>query len=51
MPADLIMLDFSRKDQTDFGFVSASDDTGIEVISLKRESRQGLFSEGLKAGA
>lgn len=48
MPADLIMLDFSRKDQTDFGFVSASDDTGIEVISLKRESRQGLFSEGLK---
>ncbi len=43
-----IMLDFRRKDHLDFGFVSPSDDRDIEVTRLRRESRQGLWSEGLR---
>ena len=42
------MFDFQRKNQYDFGFVSVSDDRDIEVQQLKRESRQGLWSESLK---
>lgn len=42
------MFDFQRKNQYDFGFVSADDDRDIEVQQLKRESRQGLWSESLK---
>src|SRR3982750_2463758 len=42
------MFDFQRKNQYDFGFVSAGDDLDIEVQQLKRESRQGLWSESLK---
>jgi len=42
------MFDFLKKDQSDFGFVSASDDGDIEVTRVRRESRQGLWSEGLK---
>jgi len=42
------MFDFQRKNQYDFGFISADDDTDIEVQQLKRESRQGLWSESLK---
>jgi signal peptidase I len=42
------MFDLRRKDQTDFGLVSANDDRSIEVTDLRRESRQGLLSEGLK---
>lgn len=43
-----IMLDLRKKNQSDFGFVSALDDRDIEVVHLARESRQGLFSEGFK---
>lgn len=43
-----IMLDFRRKNQPDFGLVSISDDRDIEVTHLRRESRQGLWSEGFK---
>src|SRR5215217_972117 len=42
------MFDFQRKNQYDFGFISAEDDRDIEVQQLKRESRQGLWSESLK---
>ena len=42
------MFDFQRKNQHDFGFVSVTDDRDIEVQQLKRESRQGLWSESLK---
>jgi len=42
------MFDFQRKNQYDFGFVSPADDRDIEVQQLKRESRQGLWSESLK---
>lgn len=45
---DSIMFDFRKKNQPDFGFVSPSDDRDIEVTRLKRESRQGLWSEGIK---
>ncbi len=42
------MFDFQKKNQYDFGFVSADDDRDIEVQKLKKESRQGLWSESLK---
>lgn len=42
------MFDFRKKDQFEFGVVSAEDDRGIEVYHLKRESRQGLWSESFK---
>ena len=42
------MFDFLKKNQSDFGFVSVSDDRDIEVTRVRRESRQGLWSEGLK---
>jgi signal peptidase I, bacterial type len=42
------MFDFRRKNQFDFGFVSASDDPDIEVVHLGRESRQGLFGESVR---
>jgi signal peptidase I len=42
------MFDFQRKNQYDFGYVSADDDRDIEVQQLKRESRQGIWSESLK---
>ena len=42
------MFDFLKKNQSDFGFVSISDDRDIEVTHVRRESRQGLWSEGLK---
>ncbi|MBK9529079.1 MAG: signal peptidase I [Acidobacteria bacterium] len=42
------MLDLRKKNQSDFGFVSALDDRDIEVTHLARESRQGLWSEGFK---
>ncbi len=44
----VIMFDFKRKNQFDFGIVSADDDRDIEVYRLKKESRQGLWSESLK---
>ena len=42
------MFDLARKDQPDFGLVSESDDRSIEITQLRKESRQGLVSEGLK---
>lgn len=42
------MFDFQRKNQYDFGLISAADDRDIEVQQLKRESRQGIWSESLK---
>jgi signal peptidase I len=42
------MFDFKRKNQFDFGNVTAEDDRDIEVYRLKKESRQGLWSESLK---
>ncbi|MEO6050489.1 MAG: signal peptidase I [Pyrinomonadaceae bacterium] len=42
------MFDFRKKNQSDFGFVSIADDCDIEVTQVRKESRQGLWSEGLK---
>lgn len=42
------MFDFQRKNQYDFGLISADDDRDIEVQQLKRESRNGIWSESLK---
>ena len=43
-----IMFDSVKKNQSDFGFVSVSDDRDIEVTRVARQSRQGLWSEGFK---
>jgi len=42
------MFDFRRKNQFDFGLVSPSDDRDIEVVRMDRQSRQGLWTEGLR---
>jgi signal peptidase I len=42
------MLDFSRKRQFAFGTISVGDDRDIEVQQMRKESRQGLWSESLK---
>jgi len=42
------MFDFQRKNQFDFGVVSAADDRDIEVQKLKIESRQGLWLESMR---
>jgi len=42
------MFDFRRKDQFEFGAVSPDDDRDIEVVQLRRESRNGLWSESLR---
>ncbi len=42
------MFDFQRKNQPDFGFIAAEDDRDIEIVRLKNESRQGLWTESLK---
>ncbi|MBA3352559.1 MAG: signal peptidase I, partial [Blastocatellia bacterium] len=36
------------KNQCEFGFVSPDDDRDIEVVQLRRESRQGIWSESLR---
>lgn len=41
------MFDFQKKTQFDFGIVSIKDDPDIEVYQMKRESRQGLWSESI----
>lgn len=41
------MFDLKKKDQIEFG-PSQHDDAGIDVVHLKRESRQGLWVEGLR---
>lgn len=42
------MFDLQRKNKTDFGSHAAADDRDIEVYRLKKESRQGLFTESVK---
>jgi signal peptidase I len=42
------MFDFRSKDQIDFGLVSSKDDRDIEVSHLRRESRNGIWTEGLR---
>lgn len=48
MSNSLIMFDLKKKNQSEFGFVSVSDDSGIEITELRRESRKGLWSESFK---
>ncbi|MGI8470357.1 MAG: signal peptidase I [Pyrinomonadaceae bacterium] len=42
------MFDFARKKQPAFGIVAADDDRDIEIQKIKRESQNGLWSEGAK---
>lgn len=42
------MFDFRRKNQYEFGSVSPGDDRDIEVVHLRRESRQGIWTESLR---
>jgi len=42
------MFDFRRKNQFEFGGVSPDDDRDIDVVQLRRESRQGIWSESLR---
>jgi signal peptidase I len=42
------MFDFRRKNQYEFGSVAPDDDRDIEVVQLRRESRQGIWTESLR---
>jgi signal peptidase I len=42
------MFDFRRKNQYEFGFVTPEDDRDIDVVQLRRESRQGIWTESLR---
>lgn len=42
------MFEFRKKNQIDFGIVSPADDPDIDVVELRRESRQGLWVESLR---
>lgn len=42
------MFDFQKKDQYEFGVISAADDRDIEIQRLKAESRQGIWFESLR---
>ena len=42
------MLDLKNNSRSGFGFVSVDDDRDIEVTHVRRESRQGIWTEGLK---
>lgn len=42
------MFDFKKKNQIDFGLVAAEDDRDVEVVRIRRDSRQGLWSESLR---
>jgi len=42
------MFNFGKKDQLDFGSVSAADDKSIEVFDFRKSSRQGLWMEGFR---
>lgn len=42
------MFDLKKKNQFDFGSHAPDDDRDIEVYQIRRESRQGLWSESLK---
>lgn len=41
------MFDFRRKNQIEFGPITADDDPNIDVVHLRRESRQGIWFESL----
>ncbi len=42
------MLELRKKNNLDFGSVAVADDRDIEITRMKRESRQGLWAEGLR---
>lgn len=42
------MFERKKKGESEIGFVAVGDDRDIEVTHLRRESRNGLLSEGLK---
>jgi signal peptidase I len=42
------MFDYRKKDHFDFGPASPGDDRDIEVVHMRRESRQGLWTESLR---
>ena len=42
------MFDFRRKNQFEFGAVSPDDDRDIDIVRLRRESRQGIWTESLR---
>lgn len=42
------MFDFRKKNQIEFGLISADDDRDVEVVRLRTESRQGLWTESLR---
>src|SRR5215213_5319390 len=42
------MFDFRKKNQFEFGSVMPDDDRDIEVVELRRESRQGIWTESLR---
>ncbi len=42
------MFDFRKKNQFEFGSVTPDDDRDIEVVHLRRESRQGIWTESLR---
>jgi signal peptidase I len=42
------MFDFRKKNQFEFGSVMPDDDRDIEVVQLRRESRQGIWTESLR---
>src|SRR6476661_9239624 len=42
------MFDRRKKGESEIGPLAVSDDPDIEVTRVRRESRQGLWSEGLK---
>ncbi|HUR98431.1 MAG TPA: signal peptidase I [Pyrinomonadaceae bacterium] len=42
------MFDFRKKNQFEFGSVMPGDDRDIEVVQLRRESRQGIWTESLR---
>lgn len=44
----LIMFDFQRKNQFEFGNISINDDRDIDVIRVRKVAGKNLWSEGLK---
>jgi signal peptidase I len=42
------MFDFSRKKQPAFGVISADDDRNIEIHRIRRQSRNGIWTESLR---
>lgn len=42
------MFELRKKNQIEFGMVAPSDDPGINVVEIRRESRQGIWFESLR---